>query len=69
MALAITPPGVLEPFRSLKRLQPRFETALWLEPYRAADEYSQLWKRHTSIISYLGTGLNPFEDNIKAKKY
>ncbi len=47
MALAITPPDVLETFRSLERLQPRFETALWLEPCRAADEYSQLWKRHT----------------------
>ncbi len=46
MALAITPPGELETFRSLKRLQPRSETALWLGPYRAADEYSQLWKRH-----------------------
>ncbi|ALB28306.1 hypothetical protein JP39_02305 [Companilactobacillus heilongjiangensis] len=46
IALAITPPGVLETFRFLERLQPRFETVLWLGPYRAADEYSQLWKRH-----------------------
>jgi len=37
MALAITPPGELETFRFLERLQPRFETALWLEPCRAAE--------------------------------
>ncbi len=49
MALAITPLGVLETFRVLERLQPRFETALWFESYRAADEYSLLWKRHISI--------------------
>jgi len=28
-----------------ENIQPRFETALWLGPYRAADEYSPLWKR------------------------
>ncbi len=49
MALAITPPGVLETFRFLKRLQLRFETELWLGPYRAADEYTQLWKRQYCI--------------------
>ncbi len=37
-ALAVTPPGELETFRTLKRLQPRFETVLWLEPYRIAGE-------------------------------
>ena len=47
IALAITPPDVLKTLRALERLQPRFETALWLEPCRAADEYSQLWKRPT----------------------
>ncbi len=46
-ALALTPPGVLETYRFLVRLQPRSETAPWLGPYRATDEYSQIWKRHT----------------------
>jgi len=45
IALAITPPDVLEPYRFLVRLQPRFETVLWLGPCRAADEYSHLWRR------------------------
>jgi len=38
-ALALTPPDVLETFRTLERLQPRFETALWLGPFRTASEY------------------------------
>ncbi|ALB29951.1 hypothetical protein JP39_11600 [Companilactobacillus heilongjiangensis] len=49
IALAITPPDVLETFRFLESLQPRPETALWLGPCRATDEYSQLWKRQTNI--------------------
>ena len=49
IALAITPPDVLRP-AGFAGLQPRFETALWLEPCRAADEYSQLWKRHPTYF-------------------
>jgi len=37
--------GRVETFRFLERPQPRFETVLWLVSCRAADEYSQLWKR------------------------
>jgi len=39
MALAITSPGVFGYLRFLQAFKPRFETALWLEPYRAAYEY------------------------------
>ncbi|ALB28117.1 hypothetical protein JP39_01270 [Companilactobacillus heilongjiangensis] len=37
----------------MERLQPRFETVLWLGPYRAADEYSQLWRWQANTTHYI----------------